>query len=53
MSVKGNREDSGRRKIGVIMGDKVKTGIGVNILPGIKIRSGIWLNAGELVSRDR
>jgi bifunctional UDP-N-acetylglucosamine pyrophosphorylase/glucosamine-1-phosphate N-acetyltransferase len=53
VTVKDERVDSGRRKIGVIMGDNTKTGIGVNILPGVRISSGTWLNAGEIVVRDR
>ncbi len=38
--VKGRREDSGRRKLGVIMGDGVMTGINTSIYPGTVIESG-------------
>jgi UDP-N-acetylglucosamine diphosphorylase/glucosamine-1-phosphate N-acetyltransferase len=37
MNIKGKKTDSGRRKLGVVIGDGVKTGIGVNILTGVKI----------------
>ena len=38
--VKGERVDSGRRKLGVIMGDGVMTGINTSIYPGTVIESG-------------
>jgi NDP-sugar pyrophosphorylase family protein len=52
MSIKGQRIDSGRRKLGAIIGYNVKTGINVSIYPGVKIRSGTWLEAETLVKRD-
>ncbi|MHA2248736.1 MAG: bifunctional sugar-1-phosphate nucleotidylyltransferase/acetyltransferase [Candidatus Kariarchaeaceae archaeon] len=52
VTIKGKRENSGRRKLGVITGDFVKTGIGVNILPGVIISSNSWINAGEVVKKD-
>ncbi|MFB3766311.1 MAG: bifunctional sugar-1-phosphate nucleotidylyltransferase/acetyltransferase [Methanotrichaceae archaeon] len=38
--IKGERMDSGRRKLGAIMGDSVKTGIHTTIYPGTVIESG-------------
>ncbi len=38
--VKGQRVDSGRRKLGVVMGDGVMTGIHTTIYPGTVIESG-------------
>jgi UDP-N-acetylglucosamine diphosphorylase/glucosamine-1-phosphate N-acetyltransferase len=38
--VKGERVDSGRHKLGVIMGDNVMTGINTSIYPGTVIMSG-------------
>jgi UDP-N-acetylglucosamine diphosphorylase / glucose-1-phosphate thymidylyltransferase / UDP-N-acetylgalactosamine diphosphorylase / glucosamine-1-phosphate N-acetyltransferase / galactosamine-1-phosphate N-acetyltransferase len=38
--IKGERMDSGRRKLGVIMGDGVMTGINTSIYPGTVIESG-------------
>jgi len=52
LTVKDKRISSGRRKLGVVMGDHVKTGIGVDILPGVKISADSWLNAGEVITRD-
>lgn len=52
MSIKGERIDSGRRKLGAFMGYNVKTGINVSIYPGVKISSGTWIEAETLVRRD-
>ncbi len=52
MRVKGEKQDTGRRKLGTVIGDNTKTGIGVNILPGVKIAANSRINAGELVNRD-
>ena len=38
--IKGEKVDSGRKKLGVIMGDGVKTGINTSIYPGTVIESG-------------
>ena len=40
--IKGKKEDTGRRKLGVIMGDDVKTGIHTTIYPGTVIEAGFW-----------
>ena len=53
VSVKDTRIDTGRRKLGVILGDNVKTGISVSLLPGIKIDADIWINAGLVISKDQ
>jgi len=50
--VKGRRVDTGRRKLGAIIGDNVRTGINVSLLPGVKIGSGAWIGPGVTVSRD-
>jgi UDP-N-acetylglucosamine diphosphorylase/glucosamine-1-phosphate N-acetyltransferase len=52
MSIKGERIDSGRRKLGAIVGYNTKTGINVSIYPGVKISSGSWIEAETLVKRD-
>jgi len=52
MRVKGRLQDSGRKKMGVIMGDKVQTGINVSILPGVRVGSGSWLGPGVIISKD-
>ncbi len=52
VSVKGIKEDSGRRKLGVIMGKGVETGIGALLMPGVKIGSNSWIGAGTIVKED-
>ncbi|MHA1275605.1 MAG: bifunctional sugar-1-phosphate nucleotidylyltransferase/acetyltransferase [Candidatus Helarchaeota archaeon] len=37
LTIKGMRVDSGKRKIGAIIGDYVQTGIGTTLMPGVKI----------------
>ncbi len=48
--VKGKRVDSGRRKLGCIMGDGVKTGINSSILPGACLEPGSTVKPGSTVS---
>ena len=38
--------------MGVVMGDKVQTGINVCILPGVRVGSGSWLGPGAIISKD-
>jgi bifunctional UDP-N-acetylglucosamine pyrophosphorylase/glucosamine-1-phosphate N-acetyltransferase len=45
--VNGKKTDSGRRKLGCFMGDDVKTGINVSILPGAVIKPGSHLEPGK------
>ena len=52
MRIRDKFEDSGLRKLGVIMGDGVKTGINSSIMPGVRITSGAMVPAGSLVSED-
>jgi UDP-N-acetylglucosamine diphosphorylase/glucosamine-1-phosphate N-acetyltransferase len=52
VTIKDERVDSGRRKLGTIMGDDVQTGINVNLLPGVKVGSGAWIAPGLTVHRD-
>jgi UDP-N-acetylglucosamine diphosphorylase/glucosamine-1-phosphate N-acetyltransferase len=52
VQIKDQLLDSGRRKLGVIMGDNVKTGINVLFMPGIKIGSNAWIGPGAQVSAD-
>ena len=47
MSVKGGTVDSGRRKLGCVMGDGTKTGINVSILPGAMIKPGSTIFPGS------
>jgi bifunctional UDP-N-acetylglucosamine pyrophosphorylase/glucosamine-1-phosphate N-acetyltransferase len=50
--VRNSQVDTGRRKLGVMMGDDVQTGISVNIMPGIKIGSKTWVGPNTTVYRD-
>jgi bifunctional UDP-N-acetylglucosamine pyrophosphorylase/glucosamine-1-phosphate N-acetyltransferase len=52
VTVKGERFDSKRRKLGAIIGDDVKTGIGTSISPGIVIHQGARTGIGVVVDRD-
>ncbi|BAA31052.1 bifunctional sugar-1-phosphate nucleotidylyltransferase/acetyltransferase [Pyrococcus horikoshii] len=52
VEIKGNLEDSGRRKLGAIIGHNVKTGINVSIYPGRKIGSGALVGPGVIVDKN-
>jgi UDP-N-acetylglucosamine diphosphorylase / glucose-1-phosphate thymidylyltransferase / UDP-N-acetylgalactosamine diphosphorylase / glucosamine-1-phosphate N-acetyltransferase / galactosamine-1-phosphate N-acetyltransferase len=43
---------SGRKKLGAILGDHVRTGINVSIFPGVKIGQDAWLGPGAIVDKD-
>lgn len=45
----GKKFDSGRRKLGVIMGDNVHTGINSSINVGTVVTSGTCINPGEFI----
>ncbi len=51
VNIKGKRVES-VRKLGVIMGDNVKTGVHVSFMPGVKIGSNCWIGANCLIDRD-
>ena len=52
MNVKGRRVDTGRRKLGAIIGGHAQTGINVSLLPGVKIGSYAIVYPGCVVYRD-
>ena len=52
MQVKDKLVDTGRRKLGVILGDNVKTGVGALLMPGVKVGNGSWVGPGFVVDRD-
>jgi acetyltransferase-like isoleucine patch superfamily enzyme len=52
MMVKDKVVDTGRRKLGVILGDNVKIGINALFMPGIKVGKDSWIGPDVLVSRD-
>ncbi|MGC8961093.1 MAG: bifunctional sugar-1-phosphate nucleotidylyltransferase/acetyltransferase, partial [Candidatus Bathyarchaeia archaeon] len=51
-TVKEERISTGERKFGAVMGDNVRTGINVSLMPGIKIGCGSWIGPGAVVSKD-
>jgi len=53
LTVKGERVSTDRRKMGVVAGDGVKTGINTSIEPGVVLSSGARTEPGERISRDR
>lgn len=52
MLVKDKVVDSGRRKLGAILGDNVKTGINALLMPGVKVGTNSWIGANFTVHRD-
>jgi bifunctional UDP-N-acetylglucosamine pyrophosphorylase/glucosamine-1-phosphate N-acetyltransferase len=52
MMVKDKIVDSGRTKLGTVLGDDVKTGINALFMPGVKIGNGSWVGPGVIVDRD-
>ncbi len=49
IEIKDKLTKSGRRKFGCLMGDNVKTGINVSIMPGRSIYPGAYVEAGSVV----
>ena len=52
MRVKDEVVDSERRKLGVVLGDEVKTGINSLLMPGVKIGHNSWIGPNLVVNRD-
>lgn len=52
MRIKGELVDTGRRKMGAVIGDNVKLGLNVMINAGRKIGSGSMIGPGVIVYRD-
>ena len=52
MIIKEERISSGRKKLGVFMGDNVNTGINVSLMPGITIGENSHIGAHTLVNQD-
>ena len=53
MTVKGERTDTGRRKLGAVVGDGAKTGINTSLNAGVKLGAGETTGLAEAVTRDR
>ncbi len=52
MIVKDKVVDSGRRKLGAVLGDNVKTGIKSMFMPGVKVGANTWVGANFMVEND-
>jgi bifunctional UDP-N-acetylglucosamine pyrophosphorylase/glucosamine-1-phosphate N-acetyltransferase len=52
MMVKDQVVNTGRRKLGVVLGDNVKTGIKSLLMPGVKVGANSWVGPGFMVERD-
>jgi bifunctional UDP-N-acetylglucosamine pyrophosphorylase/glucosamine-1-phosphate N-acetyltransferase len=51
-TIKNKKIDSGRRKLGAIVGDSVKTGINSSLSPGVKIGVRSTIGSGVLLYDD-
>jgi len=52
MMVKDRLVDTGRTKLGAVLGDNVKTGIGALLMPGVKVGNNCWIGPNVIVYRD-
>ena len=52
MMIKDEVVDSERKKLGVILGDGVKTGINTLFMPGVKVGHNSWIGPNIVVNRD-
>lgn len=52
MLVKDKVVDSGRKKLGAVLGDNVKTGINALLMPGVKVGINSWIGPNLVVKRD-
>jgi bifunctional UDP-N-acetylglucosamine pyrophosphorylase/glucosamine-1-phosphate N-acetyltransferase len=52
MVVKDKVVDSGRTKLGVVLGDNVKAGINALFMPGVKVGCNSWIGPNVVVQRD-
>jgi bifunctional UDP-N-acetylglucosamine pyrophosphorylase/glucosamine-1-phosphate N-acetyltransferase len=52
MMVKDQVVNTGRRKLGAVLGDNVKTGIKSLFMPGVKVGVNTWIGANFMVERD-
>lgn len=52
MIIKDKVVDTGRRKLGAVLGDGVKTGIKSLFMPGVKVGAGTWVGANYMVEHD-
>jgi len=52
MRVKGKTVDTEMQKMGVVIGDHAKTGVGVLLMPGVKVGCNSWIWPNIVVHKD-
>ena len=52
MTIKNKRIDTCKRKLGIILGDNVKTGINTSFMPGIKVGTNTCIGANLMITQD-
>ena len=52
MMVKDKVMNSGRTKLGAVLGDNVKTGINALFMPGVRVGNNSWVGSNLIVERD-
>ena len=52
MMIRDTVLDTNRRKLGVVLGDNVRTGIGALLMPGVKVGNDSWVGPGLMLERD-
>ena len=52
MRIKDKVVDSGRKKLGSVIGGYAKTGVNVSLMPGVKVGSFSWIYPGVVVTSD-
>jgi bifunctional UDP-N-acetylglucosamine pyrophosphorylase/glucosamine-1-phosphate N-acetyltransferase len=52
MKIKDKPVDSGRTKLGAILGDNVKTGVNALFMPGVKVGNNSWIGPNVVVYKD-
>jgi UDP-N-acetylglucosamine diphosphorylase/glucosamine-1-phosphate N-acetyltransferase len=52
MLLKGKLVDTGRTKLGAIIGGYAQTGINVSLLPGVRVGAYSWVYPGATIARD-
>ncbi len=50
--IKGKMLDTGKNKLGVIVGDNTRIGVNVSVMPGIKIGRNSFLGSGVVLDKD-
>ncbi len=52
VNIKGEKTNSGRNKLGTIIGSDVRVGVGVKIMPGVKIGTNSVVGPGVVLNQD-